>query len=106
VGVRIRDLVLGIQQTYRLRDEKRIPFRFGVDRLDEPTRRLNPGGQLDVFRHVILAQAPERDLGCTPLSHELGQRRDQWISHGRVDVPERTDQEQASVRDFTGHEPE
>ncbi len=40
----------------------------------------------------------ERDLGRVPLSHQLGQRRGQRISHRRVDVAERTDHEQPSCR--------
>ena len=58
VRVRLGDAALGVKQPHDLRDEQRVPLRLAVDRVDQLSRRLDPGRELDIFGNVALAQAP------------------------------------------------
>jgi hypothetical protein len=74
------------EETHDLANEKRIPFGLLVQRRDELRRGDLRRSQLDIRRHVPLAQAAEREVTGHRLAGKVSQHRGQRLSGSRIDA--------------------
>ena len=103
---RLGDPAVGIEEAHDLRNEERVAFGLGVDRLDQSRCGLDPGRRLDVLANVAPRSAGQRDLGGRGSRTTSASAEVERVAQRRVDVAVRANHEQPAVGDLASDEPE